>query len=1106
MKSKVNFNWAKIGAAALGLIAAACDPRPAGPGDQANVPVEPADVSAPLVAGPARDLAVITNAALDSFRADGSAYVASHRVHKVRVVDGMTEVTPITFDANGAQIVGGAIALQTGTVFRDDGTNVAGAIDATRLADGKVEIVRGVVQEEITNREDGIQQEWRFEREPDGSGDITVEVAVSGQQFVVDNDSGLHFKSPQGLGFKYSDAIWVDSAGKEWPIASKFDNGRIVINVPADVLAQTTFPAVLDPTVTAEVAVDVPVNGHTGASARTPSVAFDGTNYLVVWADNRVSADDDIYATRVSQAGVVLDSNGLKISATAGAQRNPQVAFAGGKYVVAWEDFKVTGGVEADVVAATVSTAGVVTQLGAIANTVTSETQPALAGRGTDAMLVWNANGNIAGAVFNGTAFGAAVTVAGTAASEVEPAVAANPAGGYLVAWSEGAVGTADARGQLVTSAGALSGAAFDISKAAGAQNQIATTFDGTNFATVWGNNNAGINLYGTRISTAGVVLDTRVEATLTVGGIAISVAANNQEFPSIACFASGCTVLWGDRRNVTTNGYDVYGQLLTSAFALSGAEFIVSNPLRGQQLPVVVAGATNYFSVWSDQRDNSADTVIGSRITTAAGISDVNGIVLTLGNNREVSPTVGRATGILGVFWSDSRLLGNNIQLIRFNGNGSKLDTTAKIVSSAQFAQLNPVATIGNTANFQVVWSDSRGIDRDIYTARVDQAGNLLDATGVAVSTGTADQLVPAVATSGTTSLVVWQDRRAGSFDIRGAVIDATGASTVADFVICGATGDQTRPAVAWDSTNSQWMVVWSDSRIPTDPNIYAARVSAAGVTLDSDGVLISGAALGQFAPDLAFANGSFLAAWEDRRVDTAGDIYGTRLLGGASLQIVDAAGLKLSNGVGSQTSVDVASAGTSFIAAWTDGRTVGTTGTDIYGVQIATSGTVTGTDFVISNAVENELSPALAEVSTGNVRIAYEKVRPDLETVRVQTRQISVSSAVGQTCGSNAQCSTGFCVDNRCCDTACGGDSKSDCQACSFNKTLQPDGTCAPVGAGTICRNYASTTCDLREYCDGVLLTCPPDIGRNQGLVCNSTTSTVCPSNAAPGPHACP
>ncbi|HPH69986.1 MAG TPA: hypothetical protein PLF40_29755, partial [Kofleriaceae bacterium] len=432
----MKFNWANLGAVALGLAAAGCDPRPTGQGEQPDVPVVPTEL-APLAAGPARDLAVITNAALDSFRAEGNEYIASHRVHKVRVVDGMTEVTPVAYDAEGNARVGGTIALQTGSVYRDDGSNIAGSIDGTRLANGQVSIQRGLVQEEITNREDGVQQEWRFEREPDGAGDITVEVAVSGHQFVVDNESGLHFKSERGLGFKYSDAIWVDAAGHEWAIPSKFENGRIVLNVPAEILAQTTFPAVLDPTITAEVAVDAPVNGHTGANARTPSVAFDGTNYLVVWSDNRISAGDDIYGTRVSQTGTVLDTNGIKIAATAGIQRNPQVAFAGGTYVVAWEDFKVTGGSEADVVAATVSTAGAVTQLGAVANTATSETQPALAGRGTDAMLVWNANGDIRGAVFNGTTFGAPVAVAATAASEIEPAVAADPAGNYLVAWSE---------------------------------------------------------------------------------------------------------------------------------------------------------------------------------------------------------------------------------------------------------------------------------------------------------------------------------------------------------------------------------------------------------------------------------------------------------------------------------------------------------------------------------------------------------------------------------------------------------------------------------------------------------------------------------------------
>lgn len=73
-----------------------------------------------------------------------------------------------------------------------------------------------------------------------------------------------------------------------------------------------------------------------------PSVAFDGTNYLVVWSDTRtgspIGPDADIIGTRVSPAGVVLDPAGRAISTAPGAQAAPHLTFSAGMYFVVWED------------------------------------------------------------------------------------------------------------------------------------------------------------------------------------------------------------------------------------------------------------------------------------------------------------------------------------------------------------------------------------------------------------------------------------------------------------------------------------------------------------------------------------------------------------------------------------------------------------------------------------------------------------------------------------------------------------------------------------------------------------------------------------------------
>jgi hypothetical protein len=576
-----------------------------------------------------------------------------------------------------------------------------------------------------------------------------------------------------------------------------------------------------------------------------------------------------------------------------------------------------------------------------------------------------------------------------------ESAVAGST-GNYLVAFTETTTSD-DVHGQLVAPGGALSGSAFLIAAGTAQEHGAAASFDGTNFDVVWTGGRAQ-QLYGSRVSAAGAVLDTHLEGTATVGGTPISATAVSQSSGSIACTAAGCAVAWADRRNITTAGWDVYGQLLTTDFTAAGGELAISTVLGAQQAPRVTAGAGSWAAVWLDARSSVA-TATGARISSAGAVLDPAGFALVAGNNQELAPALGRAGSTIALAWSDSRATGgSDIEMVRLDTTGKQLDASAVALAAAPYAQITPAITGVSTGGFAATWADARsGVNKDIYAARADTSGAVLDASGIAVSTATGDKFVPVIASSGNESLVVWQDRTTGAAHVYGAILSTSGTASP-PFVICSASGEQQSPAVSWDATASQYVVVWTDTRNPSYA-IYGTRVDPSGNVLDPGGVVIATAAGNRFQPDIATTSGVSLVVYEDQRNPNR-DIYATRVTAGAALTVLDPNGIQLTTDASKQVAPMVAVIGSSFLVAWTDPRNYATSLDDIYGQLVNGDGTLNGSNFAISSNPEDETSPAVVSASGSSVLVAYSKKRTDIDSARVVTRvvetlAISVSPA---------------------------------------------------------------------------------------------------------------
>lgn len=227
------------------------------------------------------------------------------------------------------------------------------------------------------------------------------------------------------------------------------------------------------------------------------------------------------------------------------------------------------------------------------------------------------------------------------------------------------------------------------------------------------------------------------------------------------------------------------------------------------------------------------------------------------------------------------------------------------QVSESSRTATVVPKVAFSNNliGNHLVVWQDRGAGVWDIRGALVRGTYGAFLVPNISINVnGTAnlrDRLAPAVASSGNNFLVVWYDARNGTNDIFGALVRASdGAILQNDIPISTAAGAQNAPSVAYDPGSNNYFVVWTDGR-SGNFDIFGARVNAStGAVVDPAGILIAnatrsnGTAAVQQFPSVASGGGVFWVTWEDGRNSTSSNlIFGARV-NASTGALLDAAG----------------------------------------------------------------------------------------------------------------------------------------------------------------------------------------------------------------------
>lgn len=722
----------------------------------------------------------------------------------------------------------------------------------------------------------------------------------------------------------------------------------------------------------------------------SPSIAFNGSVFLAVWADTRSTFDIDIYGARLDASGNLLDPAGILICGTAAIQRRPVVSSNGDIFMVAWEDERNGSESGTDIYASIVRSDGEVLDPGGFAVSTANDLQtlPAIGSAEGNFFVAWadrrsGTNYDIYGTFVSGS--GTVGTPDGLALC-TQSGWQNNPAIGfdgsrYFIVWADQRGLSKDIYGTFLKTNGSLSHTnGIGIVTLFNNQENPRITWGGTQYFMVWEEYQSGspTRIHGARVNNNGALMD--------INGIPI--AAD----PEAACYQPDVTAMDADFFvTYTRSNNDTYDGLAKrvagngTVLDDEGIAFSAGNPHSPES--AVAFSGTNALVTWINESQTS--DIYGTRFNPSGIILDPDGMIISKGYNAQYDIDLAfDGTNYLAV-WCDTRY--NNIGSIfsaRINDGGTVLDPEAiEVASGDENGWCGEPSAAFNGTNYLLVWI----YGRTLKGARMSPEGTLLDEPFM-ICDDLGMKVAPVVATDSLNWLVTWTDGRSGQLDIYGAIIHADGSVVQQNgFPICTVDNDQAYSDVVF--AGNQYVVIWGDFRSGSRTNIYAGRVATDGNVLDGDGVAIAvSSELTMLDPTVAFDGTNLMACWH-AGVPRAYDIYGIRF--DPAMTVLDPQPLVVSNALRDQFNVSLSFTGEHYLAAWMDQTILNSFRISM--AKINTDGTIAEIG-VLSEFESNLLNPVVVHGPLKQVLLAFSALISSLEESTAYNTLRNLGLLIGQ------------------------------------------------------------------------------------------------------------